>query len=196
MTTKKQEAANKANAQKSSGPKSAAGKIKAAKNAVKHGVTGRPDWTRVTTFYKIIVEDSNARPNPSATDEWTRTALELAEAEASLQRAAQAERDYIFDGSAKMLRKKGTSQEFMEVIAELDLDDVDTIDFLMTRMTDPELVEGLKILKKVSPNRPAERRATLRRLARYRREAEARRRRALRAWISVLNKKIRSESKL
>lgn len=184
MTTRKQAAANKANAQKSSGPKSAAGKAKAAQNAVTHGLTGLPDWTQVTRFYRIIVEDADARPDPSATDAQTRAALALAEAQASLHRAAQAEREYIFEESVRTLRKKGTVQEFVEVMAELDLDDVDTINFLLTRKTDPEMIETLKILKKAAPNRPAARRAKLKHLARYRREADARRRKALRIWIS------------
>jgi len=184
MTTRKQAAANKANAQKSSGPKSAAGKAKAAQNAVTHGLTGQPDWTQVTRFYRIIVEDADAWPDASATDAQTRAALALAEAQASLHRAAQAEREYIFDESVRTLRKKGTVQEFVEVMAELDLDDVDTINFLLTRKTDPEMIETLKILKKAAPNRPAARRLKLKHLARYRREADARRRKALRIWIS------------
>lgn len=92
MTTKKQTAANKANAQKSSGPKSAAGKARSAQNAVKHGVTGRPDWSMVTRFYRMIVEDSTALPDPFSSDPRSRAALALAEAEASFRRAAEAER--------------------------------------------------------------------------------------------------------
>ncbi|MFA8444031.1 hypothetical protein [Yoonia sp.] len=47
MTTDPITIRNKANARKSTGPKSAAGKAVVAGNARKHGVTGRPDPGRV-----------------------------------------------------------------------------------------------------------------------------------------------------
>lgn len=46
----------------------------------------------VTRFYRMIVEDSTALPDPFSSDPRSRAALALAEAEASFRRAAEAER--------------------------------------------------------------------------------------------------------
>ena len=184
MTTRKQTEANKANAQKSSGPKTTAGKSKSAQNAVIHGLTGRPDWSMVTTFYRIVLEDPNAEPDPFTQDPRLRAALALAEAMAGLRRADQAERDFLFSASAIALRKKGSLQEYLDVLAELDFEDMDTLDHFIARETDPSMKEVLKILKASSPKRPAEIKKTFKRLARYRREAASRRDKTLGHWVS------------
>lgn len=185
MTTERQAAANKSNAKKSSGPKTAGGKAAASRNATKHGLTGRPDWTQVTAAYRIVLEDPDALPDPVSTDRRLRAALALAEADAGLRRAAETERAYIFAQSKRALDKRGTAMDFINVVAELDLEDIDTLDFLIARETDPWMREGLELLKASSPKRPVEVRKTIKRLARYRREAEARRSKALGRWISL-----------
>lgn len=185
MTTKKQAAANTANAQKSSGPKTAAGKAKSAQNATTHGLTGKPDWNLVTAFYRILLEDPAAWPNPLEQDPARRATLTLAEALAGVRRAEEAERRYLFERSDKTLRKMGSLQEVIEVMAELDLEDMETLDFLIARQVDPWMQDGLRILKASSPKRPTEVEKTLKRLARYRREATARRRKALEQWTSM-----------
>ena len=48
-------------------------------------------------------------------------------------------------------------QEFIDVMGELDLDDIDTIHFLMAQMPDPDLIEVLDIMKNAASNRPAAR---------------------------------------
>jgi hypothetical protein len=44
MATEKQIAANRANAQKSTGPKTAAGRSRSSRNAVRHGLSGPLDF--------------------------------------------------------------------------------------------------------------------------------------------------------
>lgn len=187
MTTRKQAAANKANAQKGSGPKTANGKAKSAQNAKKHGVTAQPDWDMVTRFYRIIVEDSAAHPDPFSQDPRAQAALALAEAQASLYRATQAERDYIFDWSDKALRKMGTLKERIMVLAEADFDDIDKIEFMLARTTDADVQRDLRFLKQISPQRPAARAKSLKSFARYQREATARRSKAIRQWVSAIH---------
>ena len=182
MTTRKQVAANKANARKSTGPMSGKGKAISSKNAQKHGLTTPPDWHQITTWYRIIMEDPEAVPDPLSADTIARAAMTLAEAEASRDRAARAEAQHLWDMSERMLRKGERSPE---ELAELDLEDIETLDFLIEQCEEPELQTVLHMIKRGSPNRPAAQRATLKRLRRYRREAEARRHKALAAWTEI-----------
>lgn len=145
MTTDKQAAANKANAQKSSGPKTSQGKEIAARNAKEHGLTTSPDWQKVTSWYRIIMANTAAKPDPLSTDRFARAGLALAEAEAA--------------------NLAGTVSHRME----------------------PEQSSTLRNLEQISPSRATSQGNTLRNLKRYRREAEARRRKALTAWTELLS---------
>jgi hypothetical protein len=184
MTTRKQVAANITNARKSTGPMSGKGKATSSKNAQKHGLTTPPDWHQVTSWYRIIMADPDAVTDALSTDGGARAALTLAEAEASRERAARAEADHLWDMSNSTLSKGNRS---LADLAELDLNDIETLDFLIERTTEQDLRAVLQMMKQKSPNRPAAQRDTLKRLRRYRREAEARRRKALRAWIEIQN---------
>jgi len=65
MTTENQIEANKLNAQKSTGPRSASGKAKSARNSIKHGLRSRTpdillsgeDTRQYNRFYKALVTD-------------------------------------------------------------------------------------------------------------------------------------------
>ena len=132
VVTDRQVAANKANARKSTGPKSTVGKEASARNATRHGLNTSPAWKDVTSWYKIILDDPEAVPDVLTSNNIERAALVLAEAEAVRERATRMEENYFVFAS------KDTS---------------------------------------------------LRKLSRYRRQSEARRRKALKNWIETKNSK-------
>ena len=49
MATEKQIAANRANAKRSTGPKTAAGKLRSSRNAYRHGLSGPVIWDQATS---------------------------------------------------------------------------------------------------------------------------------------------------
>ena len=183
MTTDKRNAANKANAQKSTGPVSAKGKAAASQNAKTHGLTSPPDWRRVISWFRIIMADPTVVPDPLSTDAVARAAHVLAEAEASRERAAQVEENHLKEMSDIALRGRERS---LEELDELNLDDMETLEYMMRQAEDPDLRSALRLIKDVSPKRPAALHETRQRLRRYRREAEARRRKALADWIEFV----------
>ena len=87
MTTERQRAANRANAKKSSGPKSSAGRNRSSQNARRHGLTAPPPWDDVAKWYRTILDNPGDTPDPMARDDLLRAALSLAEAEARLEQA-------------------------------------------------------------------------------------------------------------
>ena len=106
MATDRQIAANKANAQKSTGPKSTDGKATSARNATRHGLNTSPAWKDVLRWYRIILDDPEAVPDVMSSDEIEREALVLAEAEAVRERATRVEENYfVFPSEHSSLRK-------------------------------------------------------------------------------------------
>ena len=93
MATEKQIAANRANAQKSTGPKTAAGKLKSSRNAYRHGLScplrvdpvmsARAD----AIAHALISEDPN--------EEKLRSAAEFAQAQLKLQRIRSTRADLM-----------------------------------------------------------------------------------------------------
>jgi hypothetical protein len=183
VTTSRQIAANRANARKSTGPRSRKGKASAARNAVKHGLSTPPPWDQVTRWYRIIKEDPTASPDPSSPDELEQAILALAEAEAVLARAADAEAVHLARMAAKSERK---GLRGIMASPTLDLDDIETLDFLIGQRGYARERKVLRLFRRLSPDRPAALHATRTRLARYRREAEARRRKALKTYRDLL----------
>ena len=84
MATEKQIAANRANARKSTGPRTAAGKKKSSRNAYQHGLS-RPDQSDPSSAAKI---DAIAQllSKPCATDDQLTAAQDYANAQWSLAR--------------------------------------------------------------------------------------------------------------
>ena len=84
MASEKQIAANRANAQKSMGPKTTAGKLKSSQNAYQHGLSSplRLDSVRSAKADAIVRALSGQDPN----DEKLRSAVEFAAAQLELQR--------------------------------------------------------------------------------------------------------------
>jgi hypothetical protein len=91
MATARQIAANRRNAKKSTGPRSAEGRARSARNATRHGLNATvPVDEAVTDLYRALVGDPGADPaaNPgSATCD--QAALDLARAQVRLAQAAR-----------------------------------------------------------------------------------------------------------
>lgn len=91
MTSDRQRAANRENARKSTGPRTRAGKAASSSNARRHGVTGALPEDDIVAWYRIIVNDGRAVPDPFETDPCLLAAANLARAEAQLQRVKEAQ---------------------------------------------------------------------------------------------------------
>jgi len=88
MATEKQIAANRANAQKSTGPKTAAGKLKSSRNAYRHGLSCpfRFDPIFDPIFSAKVDAISRALMGEDANEDNLRLATEFAHAQLELQR--------------------------------------------------------------------------------------------------------------
>ena len=80
MTTERQKKANRTNAEKSTGSRSSAGRNRSARNAHKHGLTAPPLWEDVAKWFRLILDDPDAAPDPMEREDRLRVALRLAEA--------------------------------------------------------------------------------------------------------------------
>ena len=173
MTTERQKRANLANAEKSTGPRSPAGRDRSSMNAQKHGLTALPPWGDVEKWLRVILEDPDAAPDPSAREDRPRAALRLAEAEAQLQRCHQAEGAHLLRTLEHGPRPPPNDAASGTLRDRLG---IDALKLMAERRAAPPP-------KGAAEDRPAGLRATMRTLRRYRRSAEARRGKALAAWI-------------
>lgn len=213
MSSGRQVAANRANAQKSTGPRTAAGKARASGNARRHGLTAAPEWQAVARWYRIILDDPGAAPDPLDLDSFRRAARDLAEAEAQLERVRRAEEDYFRDpegppGEAEeeMQREREMIRSGLEEIAMerafLDPGRRVTIGAAQTprqyerwQSKGEKLLSRARALEQRARNKRLKTRAELgRALARYRASAEARRHKALRRWIEEKTKRSQSRT--
>ncbi len=84
MTSRRQIEANRRNAKKSTGPKSRAGKRRASKNALRHGLHRKIDMAEILPFYEVVAGDEGYTIDSLATEPRARLAYRLAETEARL----------------------------------------------------------------------------------------------------------------
>lgn len=180
MSAQSRAAQNRANAQSSTGPKSAAGKARVAQNARRHGATGRPRDRQVALWLRIILDAPDfSMGDLLAAGERERCALALAEAEVRLIQAEQA--------LAAFEASKGTeTPEFVAIQQEIAK--------LLEAMAEGDFPgngreTGFALLKELGQ---AQRRQIQRDknrgplLERYQREARTRRKRCFREWIGML----------
>lgn len=166
---------NKANAQHSTGPKSAEGKKRASMNARTHGATARPKTYQVAQWLSIIlnkapITETDLEPNTHL----GRCALELAKAEARLAATETSRRERV------MTRR--TSASLSALIDDLDKG-MDIIFSSEEENTDEDICDAAAALEATLAALEADR---FRLTWRYEREAQAARRRALKAWIAAL----------
>ena len=178
MTTEHLVLRNRANAQKSTGPRSKGGKARVARNARRHGATSRPDPRLVAAWMQVILNAPDLSPaDMLAEDPRMQAALALAEAEARLC-AAQHALDQFERGEAPPTVQAETLMDVLErirgVLLDLDMD-----------CTDDDMTEGLGHIQKLRKciAQDTELGGCEHRLRkRYVREARSQRRKAFQRW--------------
>ncbi|PWK53144.1 hypothetical protein [Silicimonas algicola] len=178
MTSDEIAARNRANAGRSTGPRTAPGKAMVASNALRHGATARPDPGSVAGWLAIILDSPHITPGDLLpADECGVRALALAQAEAHLvaaERALQA-----FETGAA---KPGECTKDLRETADLIMDEL--LEFVGTRR---EVRPDLSILRRIARVETEETMSGGERhrlLRRYLREARTGRRHAFEAWAA------------
>jgi hypothetical protein len=179
---------NRANATRSTGPRSEAGKAIVAQNARRHGATARPDPDQVLTWLRLILADPDlGAADMFARDERTYVALALAEAEVRYAAAGQAVRDFEAgeaEPSDSILGLENTAGLITEHLEFADLG-------LNAKMGLPEVTrtdrrECHALIARIDRMIARETANQQRLLHRYLGEARARRNKAFQAWIACL----------
>ena len=183
MTSRRQLAANRANARRSTGPKTAAGKVRSAGNARRHGLTAPPEMGALRAWYRLILADPSASPDPLERDPRRRAARDLAEAEAQLQRVRLAEEQVLLNPEGDLSRGERDMIDAEGILlAGAEYSGWDRRGrWLMDRVS--------KMMRRETERRQKSQERLGRTLTRYRGEAEARRRKALRRWIGEITKR-------
>ncbi len=181
MTTKKQIAANRANARGSTGPRSRSGKEKISHNATRHGVTGKPDPAKVDTWVRVIAGNPQLKAGSLLSgDETLLHALSLADAEARLAGAEATLDEFERDPSVQDFRAKLTKMAIDALShfrARLDPSGSTPVPDVVMPTSD----EADALLAQA---RAIEKQRRL--LQRYVREARGQRKRAFTAWVANL----------
>lgn len=175
MTRDEIAACNRANATKSTGPKTVQGKAVVAGNARRHGATARPDPAAVATWLRIILDDPDITVEAFVpTEERGYHALMLAQAEVQLVTATNAFRAYEA-GMPLILcvGKQLTGRDIMVGLASGELPRRDR--------TRSQTQVYRDILVRRAELRSAERQQRL--FKRYLGEARTQRRKAFFAWL-------------
>ena len=190
MTTDRQLAANRANARRSTGPKTAVGKVRSAENSRRHGLTAPPEAGALLVWNRIILAVPSASPDPLERDPRRRAARNLAEAEAQLQRVRLAEEQYFLNPEGDI------SQGELDMIETRDLLLDTAEEFGWDKQGRRLQVRVSKMLQRDTVRRHKSQALQGRLLARYRGTAEARRRKALRRWIEEITKQTQLQSEV
>ncbi len=182
MVTDRQKRANKANAQKSTGPRTRQGKARSSRNATQHGLNMPPDQDAMIYWYRIILDDAKAVPDLFSADPKHLAAFRLAETEARRTRAARAEQTHLKQMTDRTVRHRHARYSGSE---DAGLSGSAALEAQLAQSGNPQAQEPLELY---GPGPTASRGAdikSLKRITRYRREAEARRRKALKTWTET-----------
>jgi hypothetical protein len=184
MTSDRRLRANRANALRSTGPKSVAGKRRASRNARRHGLTTAPNAEVVARWIDDILDDPKLEDVALSREEMA-LVTSLAEAEARLDRARHAEARFLedyhaFDRAAAHLETRHVTEIFETIY------DYGPSEFRDGRWRAGEPYEASERTKVKVETKERTYASEIRRLSRYRREAECARQRALKAWVRFL----------
>ncbi len=169
MASARRIAANRANAARSTGPKTAAGRRRSAANSARHGLTTKPAAEAVRGWFRVILDDPTAEIDPFERCPRRRAALALAEAEAKLLRARRAE-------------EAALKAQIERAAAGRNLPDCREAEMIMEVLREnPGMSPPLRLLRAIVSLDQRETRL----LTRYRAEAESARRTAFRHWLTT-----------
>lgn len=175
MATAAQIAANRRNASKSTGPKTGGGKRASSRNAIKHGLTAAIATDDLRHFAELIAAEFQGE-NVAGDPKRQLLLLRLAEAEARLERARNAERDILAKGDADLRLTRE-----VEMITDMLREDQE----IWRRLTRREANAGLDLMLRSSVAGKANARRTYASLRRRLRQAEAEHAAALGAWLAA-----------
>ena len=168
--------ANRANAQTSTGPRTAAGKARSRHNARKHGLTTPPDAVQVARMARLLTADCPPGLAPSERAARDQAAWALAQAEVQVARVGH-HIALVLDRLYKRARRPPRSEQKFQKLQR----QVQIAPFYFG----PMLVRWIRKYMADFAREYRDLADELRRLDRYLREAEARRRKALQRWIAV-----------
>jgi hypothetical protein len=193
MTSDRRTAANRENAKKSTGPRSEDGKRRVSRNARRHGLTQASAPERVLHHLSIILDDPRLHTLPLSR-EGHALAMSLADAEALLERVRAAEFRFLEDCHALGRERAHLESRWEEITTTHMISkewrfDSHGVPFEATRKTKPQ-IKSRKEKSKVIPYG-----SEMRRLLRYRKQAENGRHRALKVWIDHLRHHVNSKTK-
>ena len=180
MTANARAARNRANAQRSTGPRTPAGKAAVSGNARRHGATAQPKPTTVSAWLSVILDRADITPSDFIPQgERGFRAVALARAEAQLVAAEVAMRDF-----------EDTATSPSETVPGLISDATATLRDLSghaRRSKDMQLnTTLLRMLRHTERDALVLGRGRHNLLKRYLREARARRVSAFAAWLEVV----------
>lgn len=170
---------NRANAAKSTGPKTSRGKAASSQNARRHGATSAPDASSVSAWLSVILDRPHILPSDlMPMDDVGRIALNLAQAEARLAAAERALAE--FEAGLESSDSDGN-----------DLDNI--TGHILEALSEPSTTprqrrSGIAILGRIAKARLRDAAGQTRRhrlLVRYAREARSARSRAIRTWAAA-----------
>ena len=171
---------NRTNAQKSTGPRTAAGKKAVSQNARRHGATSKPDPASVATWLRVILDTPDLAPDAFLKeDEMTQRALALAEAEARVA-AAEAALAELEDAKAGSPELTSMLDDLAGLVKEGRPLDMTKSDFMLSKQLSKMLMRSNR--DETQPGGSGHR---LRK--RYLREARSRRRKAFQRWLDYLS---------
>lgn len=178
MATRAQIEANRRNALKSTGPRTAEGKAASSRNAVTHGMTLAAQDEAVLEYYRAICEAAGeASLLPDAAEKLAALAMRLARAEVQMAQVRKAAFEALAVGDDKL-----RLQPERDMIVDRFLED----GVIWEPLTLRERVQGMKLLMRLAVAGTKHARRTYEKQLRYLREAEARHEFALSQWLDLV----------
>lgn len=179
MSPQRITARNRANARKSTGPRTSEGKAIVAANARRHGATARADPDSIAAWLALILNKPGIEPQDMMPeDDFSYRALALAEAEARLAVAERALIDFEVAIEERNEALAGSTQEALSIAGQM-----------LSGKLDPTQVQlALRFLTHKAEH-DKEQRKQDRLLKRYLAEARSKRRKAFAAWLDIRQRK-------